>query len=63
MQAFKFVLSTLTGLLISTILVALLTTAIPAIHAKLISVPVVFAWNYLAARFWVFNAVMKGQQN
>jgi putative flippase GtrA len=56
LQALKFVLSTLTGLLISTLLVAVLSMTIPAIYAKLISVPVVFAWNYLAARLWVFNA-------
>ncbi|WP_189501870.1 MULTISPECIES: GtrA family protein [unclassified Mesorhizobium] len=55
LQALKFVLSTLTGLLISTVLVAFLTTVIPAIDAKLISVPIVFGWNYLAARMWVFN--------
>jgi putative flippase GtrA len=55
-QGLKFVLSTLFGLLLSTLLVALLTTIIPAIHAKLISVPLVFAWNYLAARLWVFKA-------
>ena len=63
LQAFKFVLATLTGLLISTLLVALLTTAIPAIHAKLISVPVVFAWNYLASRLWVFNSAIKDKQD
>ena len=56
LQALKFVLSTLFGLLLSTLLVALLITIIPAIHAKLISIPVVFAWNYLAARLWVFRA-------
>ena len=63
LQAFKFVLATLTGLLISTLLVALLTTAIPAIHAKLISVPVVFAWNYLTARLWVFNSATGNHQD
>jgi putative flippase GtrA len=56
LQALKFVLSTLTGLLISTFLVTVLSMTIPAIYAKLISVPVVFAWNYLTARLWVFNA-------
>jgi len=48
--------STLTGLLISTFLVAVLSMTIPAIYAKFISVPVVFAWNYPAALLWVFNA-------
>jgi putative flippase GtrA len=62
LQALKFGLSMLTGLLISTLLVALLTMTIPAIYAKLISVPVVFAWNYLTARLWVFN-VIEGQKD
>ncbi|WP_331376199.1 GtrA family protein [Sinorhizobium chiapasense] len=54
-QAVKFVLSTLTGLLISTCLVALLASLIPPPVAKILSVPVVFAWNYLSARLWVFR--------
>jgi len=57
LQALKFVLSTLTGLLISTLLVAVLTRLMPAMYAKLLSVPVVFVWNYLTARIWVFNAI------
>ena len=63
LQALKFVLSTLTGLLISTVLVALLTTAMAAIYAKLISVPAVFAWNYLTARLWVFNSATGNHQD
>jgi putative flippase GtrA len=55
LKALKFVVSTLTGLLISTFLVAVLSMTIPAIYAKFISVPVVFVWNYFAARLWVFN--------
>lgn len=54
-QALKFVLSTLTGLLISTCLVAVLASLIPPALAKILSVPVVFAWNYLVARLWVFR--------
>lgn len=60
-QAMKFVLSTLTGLLISTLLVAMLTKVMPAMYAKLASVPVVFAWNYLTARTWVFNAIERAE--
>jgi putative flippase GtrA len=56
-QAMKFVLSTLTGLVISTLLVSLLAGFMPAMYAKLLSVPVVFVWNYLTARIWVFNAI------
>jgi putative flippase GtrA len=55
LQALKFVLGTLTGLVISTCLVALLARWIPAPLAKILSVPPVFAWNYLVARLWVFR--------
>lgn len=55
-QAVKFVVSTVTGLLISTGLVAALSTILPPIVAKILSVPVVFAWNYLTSRLWVFRA-------
>lgn len=54
LQALKFVLSTLTGLLISTLLVTLFVRFLPAPVAKLASVPIVFVWNYLMARHWVF---------
>ena len=54
-QAMKFVAATLTGLLISTAIVAGLALLIPAPVAKVISVPIVFVWNYLASRFWVFR--------
>ena len=53
-QALKFLLFTSTGLLLSTLLVALLSTLLPPLFAKLISVPIVFFWNYLTARYWVF---------
>ena len=55
LQVMKFAVSMVTGLLISTVLVAVLSMTIPAIYAKFISVPVVFVWNYFAARLWVFN--------
>ena len=54
-QALKFGASTLTGLLISTVLVTALATLMPPTVAKVLSVPVVFAWNYLTARLWVFR--------
>ncbi|PDT46719.1 GtrA family protein [Sinorhizobium fredii] len=54
-QALKFVLGTITGLVISTCLVALLATLVPPPFAKILSVPVVFAWNYLVALLWVFR--------
>lgn len=54
-QAVKFVAATLTGLLISTAIVTGLALTIPAPVAKVISVPIVFVWNYLASRLWVFR--------
>nr|WP_255647725.1 GtrA family protein [Ensifer sp. IC4062] len=53
--ALKFVASTLAGLLISTCLVALFVMIMPAVIAKILSVPLVFIWNYLMARLWVFR--------
>lgn len=64
-QAVKFVVATVAGLLISTAIVSTLALLIPAPIAKLVSVPIVFVWNYLTSRLWVFreaaaaNAVMK----
>ncbi|MDX1015838.1 hypothetical protein GOL25_23020 [Sinorhizobium medicae] len=55
LQALKFILGTLTGLAISTCLVALMVSLTPPPVAKIVSVPVVFAWNYLVARLWVFR--------
>lgn len=54
-KALKFVAATLAGLLISTVLVAGLATLMSPTLAKILSVPVVFAWNYLTARLWVFR--------
>ncbi|WP_265518369.1 GtrA family protein [Nitratireductor luteus] len=54
-QAAKFVISTLAGLLLSTVLIAFLVTLIPAPAAKIVSVPIVFVWNYAVARLWVFQ--------
>jgi putative flippase GtrA len=54
-KALKFVAATLAGLLISTALVAVLATLMPPTLGKVLSVPVVFAWNYSTARLWVFR--------
>ncbi|HEV7307801.1 GtrA family protein [Ensifer sp.] len=56
-QAVKFVVATVTGLLISTLIVATLAVLIPAPVAKVVSVPIVFVWNYLASRLWVFRQI------
>ncbi|ASJ62920.1 GtrA family protein [Sinorhizobium meliloti] len=55
-QALKFILGTLTSLAISTCLVALMANLSAPPLAKIASVPVVFAWNYLVARLWVFRS-------
>jgi putative flippase GtrA len=55
-KALKFVAATLAGLLISTALVAVLATLMPPTLGKVLSVPVVFAWNYSTARLWVFRS-------
>ena len=56
-HAIKFVVTNLAGLAISTAIVALLVLAldVPRFAAKGASLPVVFAWNYALARFWVFR--------
>lgn len=55
MQALKFVLATTSGLLLSTILLALLTKVIPPLPAKLATLPVVFLWNYYSTKLWAFR--------
>lgn len=54
-EAVKFVLSYAAGLLLSTGLVYLLAQVIPALIAKVLSVPIVLMWNYGMARYWVFK--------
>lgn len=51
----KFVALMLAGLLLSTVLVSLLAMVLPAPIAKVLSVPVIFVYNYLAARLLVFR--------
>lgn len=54
-QAAKFVIATGSGLVLSTILLAILTKAMPPLAAKLTTVPIVFFWNYHSTRLWVFR--------
>lgn len=54
-EALKFATTHAAGLTLSTVLVSLLALFFPAIAAKAISVPIVFVWNYVLARFWVFR--------
>lgn len=54
-QALKFVLATLSGLVLSTFLLMVMTTVMPPVAAKPTTVPIVFLWNYHSVRQWVFR--------
>jgi putative flippase GtrA len=54
-HAVRFAASNIAGLLLSSTLVGLLVLVLPDVAAKVISVPLVFVWNYALARFWVFR--------
>jgi putative flippase GtrA len=51
----RFVASNLAGAALSTTLVAAFASMVPALAAKVLSVPIVFVWNYAVARLWVFR--------
>jgi putative flippase GtrA len=51
----RFLVSNVAGLALSSLLVAILIMFLPPVVAKVVSVPLVFIWNYLLARLWVFN--------
>ncbi|WP_224003320.1 GtrA family protein [Aureimonas sp. SA4125] len=53
-KAAKFVVSTLAGLAISMALLAAFSTVLAPVAAKIATVPLVFLWNFGAARLWVF---------
>ncbi len=54
-QALQFVATNFVGLTLSTGLVGLFALFLPDLVAKTASVPIVFLWNYLSARLWVFR--------
>ena len=54
-HAMRFLVSNLIGLSLSTGLVALFVYFLPNFIAKTASVPLVFVWNYVVVRFWVFK--------
>jgi putative flippase GtrA len=54
-EAAKFGVVHLIAVALSTCIVWLLAHVCPATSAKILSVPIVVVWNYLAARFWVFG--------
>jgi putative flippase GtrA len=51
----RFLVTHVAGLVLSSVLVALLVLVLPPVAAKIISVPLVFIWNYLVSRLWVFK--------
>jgi putative flippase GtrA len=51
----RFLASNVAGLALSSLLVGLLVLVLPPVAAKVISVPLVFIWNYLVSRLWVFK--------
>ena len=56
-RSFSFFIGiNLLGLALSTLLVLLLSQIVSPITAKVISVPLVFVWNYLASRHLAFGA-------
>jgi putative flippase GtrA len=54
-HALRFVASNAAGLALSCLLVAVLVHLMPEVTAKVLSVPMVFVWNYVVARRWVFT--------
>jgi putative flippase GtrA len=54
-HAVRFVVSNLLGLALSSVLVATFVHWMPGPAAKVLSVPIVFMWNYALARLWVFQ--------
>lgn len=51
----RFVVINSFGLFIGTGLIYLLSSLVPIVLAKLMSAPIVLIWNYLGARYFVFN--------
>ena len=54
-QFLQFVLANMASALLSTVLVERLALILPAIAAKIISLPPIFAFNFAVARFVVFR--------
>ncbi|MDZ7627764.1 MAG: GtrA family protein [Parvularculaceae bacterium] len=56
LQGGRFLVVNAVGLLLSTAIVIRLSDILPALWAKILSVPVVFVWNYMCAKYWVFRS-------
>jgi putative flippase GtrA len=54
-QGGRFLVANAGGLLLSTAIVGALATALPELWAKVISVPIVFVYNYACAKLWVYR--------
>jgi putative flippase GtrA len=54
-QLVKFAAVNAASLVISTIAVGALAMMMPAIAAKLLSLPITFGWNFVMSRSWVFR--------
>jgi putative flippase GtrA len=54
-QLAKFMAVNLVSLAISTAAVGLMAMVMPAILAKLLSLPITFVWNFGLSHFWVFR--------
>jgi putative flippase GtrA len=53
-QFTRFIVVSLASLLLSTMIVAGLSTAMPALVAKFLSLPIMFLWSYSMTRRFVF---------
>jgi putative flippase GtrA len=54
-QLAKFLVVNTASLVISTAAVALMALVMPALAAKLLSLPITFCWNFAMSRSWVFR--------
>lgn len=55
LQAARFVVTYGVALALSTLLVVVLSRAMPELAAKVLSTPIVFLWSFTMTRAWVFK--------
>ncbi|HBK90112.1 MAG TPA: hypothetical protein DDZ68_00430, partial [Parvularcula sp.] len=51
----RFVIANVGGLALSTAIVVGLAALTPELWAKIVSVPIVFVYNYACAKLWVYR--------
>jgi putative flippase GtrA len=61
-QLAKFVAVNAASLVISTVAVGLMALVMPALAAKLLSLPITFCWNFAMSRSWVFKGKLQEAQ-